>query len=458
MKVHLIYPNFKSRNAGGTQEPLGIMSLAAVLRQTKHQVFLTDLTFIKDISVIDEHVRNADVLGIGCSTPLFGIGLEILKRAKNINPAIFSIAGGPHATQDPADALQHGFDTVAIGEAEKTIVNLLACLDANGEWKKNNGIAYVEDNRVIENSHSDFIDQLDNLPFVARDLIQQDKYLKWNGYISLLNTRGCPYRCLFCKPIQDKLFGTRCRKRSPISIAEEIEIIYHNYGAKHFYFKDDTLFLCGAQWFAELKTEFDKRNLNVHWICNGRVDQVNQTLLKSMKEAGLEAVAFGVESGSQKILDFYRKDTTVAQSKEAFRLCHKLNILPYAFLMFGAPEETIDDLKKTTQLYKELRPYGCRRSITTPIPGNFLYEYAKQNGLIYKKTYREYDNVLNLIEGRLSMKLKHLTLKDIQRYSKEIMRINLISNLKRLLTCQVDIKVVIRYLGIGINRIFFGIF
>lgn len=454
MKVHLIYPNFKSGNAGGTQEPLGILSVASVLRQAGHEVSFTDMTFQRNIGVIDEPIKKADVLGIGCSTSLFGRAVEILKRAKITNPYLFSVAGGPHATQDPKDALRQGFDAAVIGEAERSVVDLVNCLDGAGDWKGLSGLAYLGEKEIIETPPAEFVEDLNVLPFVARDLIDQQKYIRRNGYASIFNTRGCPFRCLYCKPMVDRLFGSKPRMRSVENVAEEIEITRKKYRINRFYFKDDTLLLCGYEWFDNLRKEFDKRNLRVRWYCLGRVDQINEPLLKCMKEAGLEAIAFGVESGSQRILDFYRKDTTLHQAKMAFNLCHKNSIMTHAYIMLGAPDETKEDLQKTLELLNELRPHSCRFYVTTPIPGNFLYGYAKERNMINARLYEEYDNALNLMQGELPMKLVHLTIKDILRYSKKMKMIYFLKNIERCLTRWNALLMVIRHLRNTLNIMF----
>lgn len=435
MKVHLIYPNFKTGNAGGTQEPLGILSVAKALQQASHEVSLTDMTFENDITVIDKPVKNADVLGIGCTTPIFGKAIEILQRAKRVNPSIFCIAGGPHATLDPGDALSNGFDVVVVGEAEKSVVELMNSLQDGYEWKSLPGLAFLEGKEIVKTPRTEFIHDLNELPFAARDLIDQKKYISINSYASMFNVRGCPGKCLYCKPMQNKLFGVRCRKRSAENVAEELEMVHNNYKVDHFYFKDDTMFLCGRSWFEELRKEFDKRNLNISWFSAGRVDQVKEPLLTCMKAAGLKAVAFGVESGSQAVLDFYRKGTTPDQTREAFRLCHKHNIMTHAFIMLGAPYETIEDLQKTLDLFREIRPYTWKLYVTTPFPGNFLHEFAKEKGLFdTPNSYEDYDNALNLIQGRLPMKLKYLTINDIRQYQQKIIRAGILGNVKRCLT------------------------
>ena len=454
MKIHLIYPNFNSRNAGGAQEPLGILSVASVIRKAGHEVGITDMTFSKKSSVIDAYVKKADVVGIGCSTPLFGKAVEMLKRARRINPHIFSIIGGPHATQDPEDALSQGFDVVVMGEAEKSMVDLLNCLGSTGDWRSLSGLAYLKDEKLIQTSRLEFVKDLNALPFVARDLIDQQKYIRRNGYASIFNTRGCPFRCLYCKPTVDKLFGSRPRMRSAENVAEEIEIIHKNYRVSKFYFKDDTLLLCGREWFENLRKEFNKRNLLIRWYCLGRVDQIDESLLKCMKAAGLEAIAFGIESGSQRILDFYHKDVTLSQAKIAFNLCHENNIMTHAYMMLGAPDETRKDLQQTLEFLKELRPHSCRFFITTPIPGNFLYDYAREKKILEVKLYEEYDNAFNLIQGKLPMKLDHPTIKDIQEYSKKMKAVYFLENIKRCLTQWSALKMVFKHLRSTLNIMF----
>ena len=451
MKIHLIYPNLLSGNAGGTQEPLGILYVASALRQAGYQVTLNDLTFSKSLREIASSLQKAEILGIGCSTPLFGQAIDVLKNAKEIKPSLFSMVGGPHSTQDPLDALEKGFDAVLLGEAERNVVSLCSSLEKAENWKTCPGIAFLQDSSMHVTAHGPFVANLDDLPWPARDLIDQRRYLKRNGYVSLINTRGCPYQCLYCKPMQDKLFGKKCRSRSPGNVAEEIQKVQRDFGASRIYFKDDTLLLCGQEWFEELEQEFHHRNIRVGWYCLGRVDQVNESLLLTMKRFGLEAIAFGVESGSQRILDFYRKGTTPQQAKEAFQLCHKHGVMTHAYVMLGAPDETVTDLNQTLDLVRDLTPYSSRMFVVTPFPGNDLHRYAQEHDLCEASSYREWDNALNLVQGRLPMKLEYLTARDIQRYARKIRQATLWGNVKRCLTSWRDFKLALAHLRIAFN-------
>lgn len=456
MRIHLVYPNFRSGNAGGALEPIGMLMVASAVRRAGHTVTFTDMTFQRDISSIDKHVHDADAIGIGCSTPLFGRAVEIVDRAKKLNPTIFSIAGGPHATLDPHDALDHGFNVAVIGEAEKTLVDLADCLDRGGDWHKLAGIAYTRENQLIENTCTQFIEDLNALPLPARDLIDQKKYIRRNDYASLNNTRGCPFKCLFCQPAVERLFGRKPRMRSAANVAEEIASVNKDFNARRFHFRDDTLLLCKEEWFEDFRKELNKKNLRIHWSCLGRADQINQRLLSSMKAAGLESIGIGVESGSQKLLDFYRKDLSINEIKTAFALCHKNKIMTHVFMMLGAPVETRDDLDKSVALLKELKPYSHRFYLTTPLPGTALYEYARERSLVEIAEYEQYDNALNLRQKRMPMRLKQLTLNDIQRCYRQMRAVYLFESAKRCLTSWGSFTLALRHISsavkIAINR------
>lgn len=119
--------------------------------------------------------------------------------------------------------------------------------------------------------------------------------------------------------------------------------------------------------------------------------------------------------------------------------------------MLGAPEETVEDLQTTFDLFREVRPYSYRLYITTPFPGNFLHDYAKEKGILNIQSYEEYDNAHNMIHGKLPMKLKYLTLGDILRYKRKLKRTYLRVNVARCLTHWSDMKLALKHVHIAIN-------
>lgn len=415
MKITLIYPRFRYKNVGNVEEPLGILSIAAVLNRAGHEVSFCDLTFAKDLQILDADIYNSELVGFSSSSPLFGITKQVLSYVKELNPNIKTVVGGPHPTQDPEDALKAGFDFAVIGEGEKTILELIRALKER-TYDKVKGIAYHENGEIRINSGQEFIQDLDTVPFINRRLLDYSKYFTFG----MMATRGCPFNCFYCKPMQDKLFGSYLRKRSIPNIVDEMEQLHKVDNKKVIYFKDDTLTICPSNWFEEFSNELRKRDLRIKWGCNARVDTIDREKLSLMKQSGCVGLSFGVESGSQKIVDFYRKGTKIEQVVRAFNLCRKLKLHTLAFIMLGAPIETKDDLEMTYRLVRKIKPDQWIVYTTTPFPGNYLHEYAKKRGIISIKDYIEYDNAQNSKDLSLPMKLDYLTKEDIQRYRDKI--------------------------------------
>jgi radical SAM superfamily enzyme YgiQ (UPF0313 family) len=374
------------------------------------------LTFAQSFDVLKNDVLDADLVGFSSTSPLFGITQDVFAYVKKINPKIKTVIGGPHPTLDPAGVIDAGFDFAVMGEGEATILELAQAL-RGGCWDKVKGIAYrQEDSQVKINDPAPFIQDLDAVPLIDRSLLNYSRYFTFG----IMATRGCPFLCSFCKPMQDKLFGNRIRRRSIKNIVDEIEILHRMDRRKVIYFKDDTLTICQPDWFRDFGLELKQRNLKLKWGCNARVDTVDREKLEAMKEAGCVGLAFGVESGSQKILDFYRKGIKVAQTIEAFALCRKLKLQTLAFVMLGAPIETRQDMDQTYALMRRIKPDLWYLFIATPFPGNYLHEYAKQRGIIKIANFIECDNAQNSQDLKLTMDLDHLTKEDIREYRDKI--------------------------------------
>lgn len=432
LKVLFVYPWYPYDSVTTFEEPLGILYLASSLLKAGHKVDVADLTFNPNLDGLEDKACWADVVGISAPTPLFGTVSSTLGRIKDINPGIYGIIGGPHATAHPADALRPGFDVAVIGEGEVTLVELLDALERKESLHTVSGIAYRQGEELRLTSARPFIQNLDDIPLPSRQFIDYSRYRRF-GIISM---RGCPYRCLFCKPIEDKLFGNKLRKRSTESVAEEINALISRYGNRQISFKDDTLTVNKTDWFERLGVLLHRRRHHVSWQCSSRVDTVDIHKLKAMKKAGCRQIFFGIESGSQKILDYYHKDITVEQIVEAFELCRKTGIRACASVMLGAPSETRIDLEKTYRLIKTIKPFNWHIHSTTPICGTFLYDRAKAEGRLNSELdYRACEPTGNLYRLHLPMKLDRLSIDDIALYRN---RINRHMKFQLLLNCLVD--------------------
>jgi anaerobic magnesium-protoporphyrin IX monomethyl ester cyclase len=401
--------------AGGLEEPLGILYIASVLRDLGHDVRLFDLSFAKHLDVIDGGLRDADWIGVSSSSALFGKALEVLSHIKRVAPDVPAVIAGPHATVLPEEVLRAGFDYAVLGEGEHVIREFVT-LFAEGRVEECRGVACLEGGKLRVNTHPASIEDLDSLPFPARDLLDYSRY----PTIGIVASRGCPFRCLYCKPMLDKMFGKGLRHRSPANVAAEIEEAVRIAGRKDVYFKDDTLTVLKMEWFEDLGEELRRRNLSIRWQANSRVDTVTYEKLRLMREIGCAQISFGVESGSPRVLEFYRKHTNNEQTVQAFRWCRELGILPHAFLMLGAPEEKVEDMKMTYDLVRRIKPQSWIVYTTTAFPGNDLYDYAVEHGLLNVEGYDDYDNAENSLKGRLPLKLKYLTESDLRRYRNKI--------------------------------------
>ncbi len=415
MKIVLIYPRYRTRLAGGLEEPLGLLYIAATLRRLGHTVAAHDLTFVKDLGALASDLPDADWIGFSSSSPLFGKALEILAYVKAVTPKVPTVIGGPHATIMPDEVLEKGFDYALLGEGEQAVAQF-ADLFAQGRGHDCPGIASKVDGKIKINPRCDFIADLDSLPFPARDLIDYSHY----PTIGMVASRGCPFNCLYCKPMIDHLFGKKVRHRSAANVVAEIEYAIGVAGHKEICFKDDTLTVLPGPWFDEFAAELKRKNLKIRWQANSRVDTITYDKLKLMKATGCMQLGFGVETGSPRTLEFFRKHATIEQVEQAFRWCHELGILPHAYLMLGAPEETVEDLQMTYELVKRIKPRSWIVFTTTAFPGNDLYAYAVEHDILNIKNYDEYDNAENSIMGRMPLKLKHLTASDITRYRNKI--------------------------------------
>ena len=423
MRVALIYPRFKTALAGGLEEPLGILCVASVLREAGHDVRFVDLTFAKHLDVLNGAVDGADWIGVSSSSALFGKAVGVLGYVKRIAPATPTVIGGPHATVATEDALRAGFDYAFVGEAEVAVLEFTESL--RGERVRDcPGLAWVDGGGVKNNGPSEFVSDLDALPYPARDLIDYSDY----PTIGIMASRGCPFHCVYCQPTVERLFGTSVRTRSPESIVGEIEHALSIAGDKDVYFKDDTLTLYGVDWFAHLRDELRTRGVDIRWQANSRVDTVTYDKLKMMRESGCVQIGFGVESGSPDVLAFYNKGTEVSETEQAFRWCHELGILPHAFLMLGAPDETLEDLKMTYELVKRIKPRSWVVFTTTPLPGTHLHRFAEERGILTVDDYDGFDNAENSFRGRAPMALCHITPEDIARYRDKINHYLLLAN------------------------------
>lgn len=305
----------------------------------------------------------------------------IAKAAKKANPYCLTIAGGPHATFKSEEMLQ-GHDEIDITimhEGEESIVELWEQLNCSyPKYGMVKGICYKEEEKIIHNATRKPIHDLDKYGYPDRSWFPNiQKYLEPSTIIS---SRGCPGQCAFCGGAN--ISGGVYRKRSIDSVLEELDYLGTLFPDDVTIFWDDA-FGYDTKRLMQLCNEMIKKPRH-YWSCGLRVDRTSYELLEYMKRAGCVKINFGVESGSQVILNGENKGITLEQVKAAVGWAKQLDIYNSCSMMIGHPQDTEETMKKTINFAEELLNNGatsCTFNALTPFPGTYVYENREKLGI-----------------------------------------------------------------------------
>jgi len=383
MKVILVFPRFKYKSG---DPPLGIAYVASYLRAHLNvDLSIIDTTFNPSFEHVESvlYKEKPDIVGIYFDTLMFHDGLKIANIAKKLG--IFVVAGGPHATVMPQTLIDK-VDAVVIGEGEITFKELVENFPKLQSVK---GIWHRKGKKIFKNPPREPIENLDELPPPARDLLPIKNYIaNWHLLDSidpkLLGTnivasRGCPFNCSFCQPTLRIMFGNKVRRRDANEIIKEIKDVKENYGVSAIFFHDDT-FTANRDWVIEFCNSLKQENLDIIWGCNSRVNTLDKKLMEIMYSAGCREFHLGVESSSQRILDeIYHKGIKVEDARKITTLAKKIGIHTLCFFMIGAPTETEKEINEMIKFACSLDTDEITVSITTPLPKTQLYDIVKQN-------------------------------------------------------------------------------
>lgn len=391
MNVLLINPNVSPESPWATKEstpPIGLMYIAAVLEKSGYNLKIIDakLENLCQMKLSKKIINfNPDIVGITTDSCNFIESLKIAKVAKNSSDTII-IMGGPHVTVMTSEVIQYPeVDIAVIGEGEYTMLDIVQRIEKGKSLKGCKGTWIKEDGKIIQNPLRARID-LDELPFPARHLIPMEKYSRTYTLSGLtepvdcVNTsRGCPYNCSFCS--SRIIWGRKHKARSPKNVVNEIEYLIKEYGTKGIYFREDN-FTLNRERVIGICEEIQRRKIKITWECSSRVDLVDKSLLRAMYRAGCRAIWYGIESGSPRILDILYKHITVDQSKEAIRLTREAGIKTGGSFIIGIPGETMEDIKLTLNLIKDLHCETTAYHYFYAIPVSKLYLEVKERRMI----------------------------------------------------------------------------
>lgn len=322
---------------------------------------------------------------------------EVIEMNNEIRKQIdtISIIGGPHVTAAPSEVLKSGFDVAIIGEGEETALELVKELNKkNPDLSLIKGITWKsKDGKIVANQPRDLMD-ISNISLPAYDKIYMDRYLKVTDEVLrgvpvkaviVMASRGCPYHCTFCAC--NRVFGYRVRYRDLENIRQEVKLLKNKYGAEAIWFADDTMTISNDHVRKICKLMKEEKML---WGAQARVDLAGEEIVKLMKDSGCVQLDFGVESGSQRILDeIVKKQVKLEQVEKAFALCHRYGIRAHAAFMIGLPTETKEEMIKTFEFTKKIKPNWYAFGIFTPLPGTYLFDHYYKPGEITLADYRQ---------------------------------------------------------------------
>lgn len=401
-KIILIRPPLNLMDKGAITDinvffpPLGLFLLSAILKREGYKVSIKDM-YEEDWPAVQNYFMNnkGDVVGITCLTGQHLNCLKIAEIAKKaIKPEPIVILGGPHPSANRIDSQllsnYQNIDFVVRGEGERTAIELLKAISNNGDLQGVKGITFRQGSRIIRTPDRETIKELDSLPFAdysdfdfsKTENIDDGRVDIRQGrpqvrFVPFISSRGCPNRCQFCAIFM----GREVRLRSPQNVVDELENLYKTKNIAHFNFGDDCFnaSLSRAEKICQLILE---RKLPITWTAMVRVTPIDENFLKLAKSAGCLMLAFGVESGSPKILKTIRKNINLDDFLKAIQLTKQAGITAAALFMVGNPGENDETVNETIRLIKKARPDRIVVSPTLILPNSELYSLAQEKGVI----------------------------------------------------------------------------
>lgn len=353
----LIHKSIESSDSQQKIIPNGLLYIGAELREKGHRVILENFTNLGEIFT-REKIKEAKpkIVGISCYTFNATEVFELCKVIKKIDPEIFIILGGTHATELHKEILErvNEVDAIIIGEGEETFCEAAEKIE-NNEELNNEGMTYRKNGEIIEPTKREFIKELDELQIPA----------KYYSYHRIITSRGCPGQCIFCST--PNFWGRHVRFRSPESVVAELEILNKKYGIGYFIFSDDTFSLNKNRVIELCKLIIDK-GLKITWDCRSRVNCICEERIKWMKKAGCISISYGIESGSEEILKNLNKNITKEQIIKASEWTKKHGLQLNWFLIVGSPGEDDSTINETIELLERIKPHDAIVSIMQLTP------------------------------------------------------------------------------------------
>jgi len=390
MRVLLINPPYPVVES--LTMPLGLLYLAARLEQAGCEVYLEDLQLSRSpLARLEAALRlhRPAVVGVTSFSLNLSVASKILQKVKRLSAETVTVWGGPHVSFDDREVLhRHPWvDVVVRGEGEETLAEVGERVRQGKSLEGVLGISWRgEEGNIQTNPPRPFRQELDQLPRPAWHLLKLSQYRAFGDGASLMTSRGCPHRCVFC--VGRKMIGAKGRFRKPEAVVDEMEALTR-LGFRRIRIEDD-LFTFRKERALAICKEMDRRGLAIRWRAYSRVDTIDAELLGWMKRTGCERLLYGAESGSPEILRKIRKGITPEQTRRAVEMTREAGIGVLASFVLGLPGETPQTLQQTMDFAESLQvPYSL--NLLTPYVGTEVREKAEEWGIqVLSDDWRHY--------------------------------------------------------------------
>lgn len=425
-KIFFVYPpslimNREDRCQQPTDElniipplpPVDMMSLSAIAKKRGYDTVFKDYS-IKNETVYDFlrdiRVYKPDFLVLNVASTTLEKDLSILAQAKDLLDDTVVIVKGAVFNFNSYQIMQQypEIDIALRGEIEPAFDEIIQYKD----FRTIDGITYQIDNKIISTQNREIPKDLDYLPNLDRDLIDNQIYVRPDTkkpQTIIRVSKGCPNHCFFC--LATPLNGKTVRYRSTKKILEEIKECITKYNIKDFIFWSD-LFTYDKGWVQRLCKEIIDNGYKINFSVNTRIDTIDDETLSSLKKAGCNLISVGIESGCQEILDKIGKRTTLEQIRTTISKIKKAKIQIYAYYVIGLPWESKETIERTFKFAKELNTEFASFYTATALMGTKFYDFVIKNRLGEINNEKPYTYP--------SVKSYSLTSDEIYKYNKKM--------------------------------------
>ena len=388
--------------------PIGLGFLQAMLKSRGFACRLANLSG-KNRREILEYLRqqNPQVIGVSMFTFNRKRSCDLLQMAREACPGAVLLTGGPHPTHLAGEVFEDcpALDAIVKGEGELPLLGVLEALQGEGgpdRWRQAPGL-------ILREGPTASVPPMEDLDIMGApvDHFAAD-FLDDPGQLSYLSTsRGCPATCNFCNT--PEFWGSSVRFRSPSAVLREMNLLRDKHGLTYFSFRDDT-FTANRGRILTLMELIQGSGMHPLWNCQSRVNLVDEDRLVAMKRAGCEFMQFGVEHGSERVLQLLDKGTNMKHAHRALSLVRKVGMNLGIYLITGIPGELWEDVEITANLIRLTRPHDVQVSPLALYPGTRLFDQYREEGRIQRDFFRGSGDaeVFARVDAHTEKALRHL--------------------------------------------------